>query len=527
MIKHRPNGSIFTEKRFKEFGTFIIDLVLSLNVIARGGIRGSTTFIITVSDNIKVPNHSNREDQVSERVAKSTKSSLTGEPMRVKVDSEGTKSWGPVTLLGNKTNPIPAKNYDYNSNGCGVPSHNNTSPTICLVMQGRGRLAISTQLVRIDFHGEVLARWSRPTVALHLLAFHWKRGGERRIIYEQGPVVSWVDWPSRRHLKGEGHLGMEILPLRVRRIGSRPGPEPVARKSPTRGLFSLAVPSFLPYTAWVLLGQCREEGGGGAGSGGDRGGPGDGDGGSGGGDGGSPRVLADPGQQMEPSPAHSDVHTPQEDNTSGQLNAQASLGAQTPPRQTPPVDQQALLLTTLQTLTSIVQSMAGNQRSQASPTGDTTAPPKEKATTVTFHHFMTMQPPIFTGDGSPDKAEEWIEEIERIFEVLEVPGGNKVKYGSYMLKGDAQRWWKSTREIQFADQQTISWRQFKDSFFSTYFPVQARNKKMQEFLDLQQNHLSLEEYVTKYRHLEAYCPHLYTTAEARADKFTYGLWDGL
>ncbi|KAF3785930.1 hypothetical protein EJ110_NYTH19151 [Nymphaea thermarum] len=231
--------------------------------------------------------------------------------------------------------------------------------------------------------------------------------------------------------------------------------------------------------------------------------------------------------QRESSPAHSDAHTPQEDNTSGQLNAQASVGAQTPPRQTPPVDQQALLLMTLQTLTSIVQSKAGNQRSQASPTGDTTAPPKEKATTVSFHHFMTMQPPVFTRDGNPDKAEEWIEEIERIFEVLEVPGGNKVKYGSYMLKGDAQRWWKSTREIQFADQQTISWRQFRDSFFSTYFPVQARNKKMQEFLDLQQNHLSLKEYVTNYRHLEAYCPHLYTTAEARADKFIYGLRDGL
>ncbi|KAF3792379.1 hypothetical protein EJ110_NYTH10424 [Nymphaea thermarum] len=179
------------------------------------------------------------------------------------------------------------------------------------------------------------------------------------------------------------------------------------------------------------------------------------------------------------------------------------------------------------TLTSIVQLMAVNQRSQASSTGDTTAPPKEKATTVSFHHFMSMQPPVFTGDGSPDKAEEWIEEIERIFEVLEVPGGNKVKFGSYMLKGDAKRWWKSTREIQFADQQTISWRQFRDSFFSTYFPIQARNKKMREFLDLQQNYLSLEEYITKYRHLEAYCPHLYTTAEAKADKFVYGLRDGL
>ncbi|KAF3776405.1 hypothetical protein EJ110_NYTH43006 [Nymphaea thermarum] len=189
---------------------------------------------------------------------------------------------------------------------------------------------------------------------------------------------------------------------------------------------------------------------------------------------GKKRVEPSTEAQREPSPTHSDAHTPHDDSTSGQQNAQARVGAQTPPRQTPPVDQQALLLTMLQTLTSLVQSMAGNQRSQASPTGDTTAPPKEKATTVSFHHFMSMQPPRFTGDGSPDKAKEWIEEVERIFEVLE-----------------------------------------------------ARNRKMQEFLDLQQNHLSLEEYVAKYRHLEAYFPHLYTTAEARADKFIYGLREGL
>nr|VVW56750.1 unnamed protein product [Nymphaea colorata] len=231
--------------------------------------------------------------------------------------------------------------------------------------------------------------------------------------------------------------------------------------------------------------------------------------------------------QREPSPAHSDAHTPHDDSTSGHQYAQMGGGAQTPLGQTPPVDQQTILLTTLQTLTSLVQSMVSNQRSQASPTGDTTAPPKEKATMVSFKHFMSMQPPVFTGDGNPDKAEEWIEEVEHIFEVLKVPGGDKVNYGSYMLKSDAKRWWQSTREIRFADQQSISWKQFRDSFFGTYFPTHARNKKMQEFLELQQNHLNLEEYITKYRHLEVYCLHLYTTDEAKADKFVHGLRDGL
>ncbi|KAF3779121.1 hypothetical protein EJ110_NYTH33697 [Nymphaea thermarum] len=133
--------------------------------------------------------------------------------------------------------------------------------------------------------------------------------------------------------------------------------------------------------------------------------------------------------------------------------------------------------------------------------GDTTTPLKEKVTAVSFKQFMSMQRPVFTGDDSPDKTEEWIGGVERIFELLKMPEGDKVNYGSYLLKGDVKRWWQST--------------------------LHARNKKMQEFLELQQNQLSLEEYVTKYRHLEAYCLHIYTTDEAKADKFIHGLHDGL
>nr|VVW61267.1 unnamed protein product [Nymphaea colorata] len=88
-------------------------------------------------------------------------------------------------------------------------------------------------------------------------------------------------------------------------------------------------------------------------------------------------------------------------------------------------------------------------------------------------------------------------------------------------------WWKSTLEIQYAGQPSISWKQFRDSFLNTYYPVHARDKNMQEFLDLQQNQMSLEEYITRYRHLEAYCPHFYTTDGARAGKFVRGLREGL
>ncbi|KAF3785911.1 hypothetical protein EJ110_NYTH26656 [Nymphaea thermarum] len=231
--------------------------------------------------------------------------------------------------------------------------------------------------------------------------------------------------------------------------------------------------------------------------------------------------------QREPSPAHSDAHTPLDDSSSGHQYAQLGGGAQTPLRQTPPVDQQTILLTTLQTLTSLVQTMVSNQRSNASPSGDTNIPVREKATAVSYQQFMAMQPPIFSGRCSYDKAKHWIEEIERIFVLLRMPEEDKVNYGTYLLKDDALDWWKSTLEIRFAGQPSLSWMQFRDSFLDTYYPVHARDQKMQEFLELQQNQLNLEDYITRYRHLEACCPHFYTTDGARAGKFVCGLLEGL
>nr|VVW56565.1 unnamed protein product [Nymphaea colorata] len=137
---------------------------------------------------------------------------------------------------------------------------------------------------------------------------------------------------------------------------------------------------------------------------------------------------------------------------SKQPYAESSMNAQSPPRQTPPVDQQTILLTIFQTLTSLVQPMVSNQRSHASPIGDTTAPPKEKATSVSFKKFMSTQLRVFNGDGSPDKVDEWIEEAERIFELLKMLEEDKMNYGSYLLKSDAKRWWQLTCEIQFAGQ---------------------------------------------------------------------------
>ena len=98
---------------------------------------------------------------------------------------------------------------------------------------------------------------------------------------------------------------------------------------------------------------------------------------------------------------------------------------------------------------------------------------------------MSLNPPSFDGKSSPEAAEDWIKEIERIFRVLQVGDDRKVDFGTYRLRKDAERWWATTWEIKF-DNQPVEWDQFVEAFYAAYFPAHKRSRKMQEFLDLQQ-----------------------------------------
>ncbi|VVA39015.1 PREDICTED: Transposon, partial [Prunus dulcis] len=49
----------------------------------------------------------------------------------------------------------------------------------------------------------------------------------------------------------------------------------------------------------------------------------------------------------------------------------------------------------------------------------------------------------FDGDGDPAVAEEWIERIERIMEVMAVPQDRRVTLATFFLIRNARHWWES------------------------------------------------------------------------------------
>ena len=75
-----------------------------------------------------------------------------------------------------------------------------------------------------------------------------------------------------------------------------------------------------------------------------------------------------------------------------------------------------------------------------------------------------------------------------------VASNEKAELTAYQLKGIAQVWydqWKATKMIEDGP---ITWEEFKEAFLDHDFPLELRESKMREFLNLKQGGMSVRDY---------------------------------
>lgn len=58
--------------------------------------------------------------------------------------------------------------------------------------------------------------------------------------------------------------------------------------------------------------------------------------------------------------------------------------------------------------------------------------------------FQRNNPPTFEGAHEPDKAQEWLKAIEKIFRVMNYSDAHKVQFDTHMLEKEAEDWWRNT-----------------------------------------------------------------------------------
>src|ERR1044072_1929337 len=116
-----------------------------------------------------------------------------------------------------------------------------------------------------------------------------------------------------------------------------------------------------------------------------------------------------------------------------------------PPRQDPPNAQLAQALAQLthvmtqQAQASAAQNAARDQREAEENIRRAHRHEREMAQVQARMQtdFNRQDPPKFSGEVEPEKADIWIQETEKIFEVLQTPAAEKVGLATFQLKGDA------------------------------------------------------------------------------------------
>ncbi|XP_049385638.1 uncharacterized protein LOC125849627 [Solanum stenotomum] len=115
-----------------------------------------------------------------------------------------------------------------------------------------------------------------------------------------------------------------------------------------------------------------------------------------------------------------------------------------------------------------------------------------------LRNFVRMNPPIFLGSRIGEDPQGFLDEIYKIVDAMGISYREKVELASYQLKEVAQIWYTQCKANSPEEAGAIEWEEFKEAFLGKYFPLYKRECKIEEFINLWQGNMSVEEYALKF-----------------------------
>ncbi|XP_017412874.2 uncharacterized protein LOC108324437 [Vigna angularis] len=136
--------------------------------------------------------------------------------------------------------------------------------------------------------------------------------------------------------------------------------------------------------------------------------------------------------------------------------------------------------------------------------------------------FLQHHPSKFNGKCFPDEADQWLRDMEKIYNAKRCPNDNRLAFTEYLLTGEASHWWASVKAILTDAHAPITWEVFRNKFYEEYFPDSVRYAKEVEFLQLVQGGKSVSEYTNAFKQLLRFNT-MATSEEWQCRKFENGL----
>ncbi|KAA0065652.1 ty3-gypsy retrotransposon protein [Cucumis melo var. makuwa] len=93
----------------------------------------------------------------------------------------------------------------------------------------------------------------------------------------------------------------------------------------------------------------------------------------------------------------------------------------------------------------------------------------------------------------------------------------------FFLEDRGTAWWETAERMLGGDVSKITWEQFKENFYAKFFSANVKHAKLQEFLNLEQGDMTVEQYDAEFDMLSRFAPDVVRDEAARTEKFVRGL----
>ncbi|KAA0044257.1 Gag protease polyprotein-like protein [Cucumis melo var. makuwa] len=150
------------------------------------------------------------------------------------------------------------------------------------------------------------------------------------------------------------------------------------------------------------------------------------------------------------------------------------------------------------------------------------AEPSDPEKAYEIERLKKLGATVFEGSTDPADAENWLNMLEKCFDVMNCPEERKVRLATFLLQKEAEGWWKSILARR-SDARALDWQTFRGIFEDKYYPSTYCEAKRDEFMGLKQGSLSVAEYERKYTELSRYADVIVASESNRCQRFERGL----
>ena len=107
----------------------------------------------------------------------------------------------------------------------------------------------------------------------------------------------------------------------------------------------------------------------------------------------------------------------------------------------------------------------------------------------------------------PDDFIDWLQTVERIFDLRQIPEDLKVKLVAIRLRKYASLWWEHVQNQRYREgkHKVETWDKMKRLMRSKFLPVNHKQDSFLDYHNLRQNLLSVEEFIVEFERLRMRC----------------------